>query len=211
MDDSRLLQRVRESAWGPADVDGQRVVWEPPPWRRAWKKAGLERSLAVLEELAAAVAQKGLTRRLVRDFGQDPERLLVAAMAWGFGSRVAQSADCACGPRAPSTASSWLGWQRDLCGEAHRRSWDLVCFVPPERTCNLFDPRAGGSPCHSVVRLLSEDPDEGLGFGPSRAPPVRVPWNLRHRASLGDPHVIPGDGRRRAIASCHRARDGPPE
>jgi hypothetical protein len=36
---------------GPADVDGQRVAWELPPWRRAWKKAGLERSLAVLEEL----------------------------------------------------------------------------------------------------------------------------------------------------------------
>ncbi len=86
MDDSRLLQRVRESGWGPAGVDGQRVGWEPPPWRRAWKKAGLERSLPVLEELASAVAQKGLTRRLVRDFGQDPVRLLVAAMAWGFGT-----------------------------------------------------------------------------------------------------------------------------
>ncbi len=86
VDDSRLLQRVRESAWGPGDVDGQRVAWELPPWRRAWKKAGLERSLAVLEELAAVVAQKGLTRRLVRDFGQEPERLLVAAMAWGFGT-----------------------------------------------------------------------------------------------------------------------------
>jgi len=40
----------------------------------------------VLEEFAAAVDQTGLTRRLVRGFGKDPERLLIAAMAWGFGT-----------------------------------------------------------------------------------------------------------------------------
>ncbi len=85
MDDSRLLQRLGESTWGPVDVEGQRVVWNVRPWRRAWEKAGLEQSLPVLEEFAAAVAQKGLTRRLVRGFGKDPERLLIAAMAWGFG------------------------------------------------------------------------------------------------------------------------------
>ena len=45
MADSRLLQRVGESTWGPDDIEGQCVVWEPRPWQRAWKKAGLERPL----------------------------------------------------------------------------------------------------------------------------------------------------------------------
>lgn len=35
-----------------------------------------------------------------------------------------------------STASPSLGRQRNLSGEAERRFWDLVCFVPPERTCS---------------------------------------------------------------------------
>jgi hypothetical protein len=39
----------------------------------------------VLEEFAPAVDRTGLTRRLVHGFGKDPERLLIAAMAWGFG------------------------------------------------------------------------------------------------------------------------------
>ncbi len=86
IDDSRLLQHVGESTWGPADVESQCIVWELRPWQRAWKKAGLEQSLPVLEEFAAAVDRTGLTRRLVRGFGRDPERLLIAAMAWGFGT-----------------------------------------------------------------------------------------------------------------------------
>jgi hypothetical protein len=125
IDDSRLLQHVGESTWGPADVESQCVVWELRPWQRAWKKAGLEQSSTTLEEFAEAVAQEGLTRRLVRGFGKDPERLLIAAMAWGFGTTGYGGFRAATMLGHLETIEAIVATARSgTAEEAYRRLWD---------------------------------------------------------------------------------------